>query len=355
MKKICFITPSLHQGGLENAVTVLVNELAKRGHQLTVLCAYNQEVFYKLENSVSVIEPNYHRNDFPKWYYYLKTKSFFKNHIRKLKPDVVISYGDYLNFISIAATNELNIPVFISDRASPGLQFPFLINQFRRFYYPKAKGIIAQTERARRQKEKMLKGYTNIKVVPNVLRKIEDHPEIEKQNIILGVARHYEVKGIDRLINAFSMIQENDWKLVIAGSFGPETPGLKQMVKNLNLEGRVEFLGAVKDIDMVYSRSKIFVLPSRSEGYPNALIEAMSHGLPCISFDINAGPADIIDDGINGLLVEDNNIPELARQMAYLIQNQDERDNLGNNARKIRERLTQKNIVDKIYDFVFPL
>lgn len=125
MKNICFITPSLHQGGLENAVTVLVNELAGRGHQLTILCAYKQEIFYPLQESVKVIEPPYQRSDYKKWRYYIKTLSFFKQSIKTIKPDVVISYGDYLNFISVASAHSLRVPVYISDRASPGLQFPF--------------------------------------------------------------------------------------------------------------------------------------------------------------------------------------------------------------------------------------
>lgn len=355
MKNICFITPSLHQGGLENAVTVLVNELARRGHHLTVLCAYKQEIFYTLEASVKVLEPSYHRSDYKKWYYYLKTLSFFKGCIKKIKPDVVISYGDYLNFISIASAQALNVPVYISDRASPGLQFPFPVNQLRKFYYPKAKGILAQTERARQQKEKMLNGHGNIRVIPNVLREIKAYPEIRKENIILCVARHYEVKGIDRLIEAFNLIGRTDWKIIVAGSFGPETPKLRDRIRSLHLDDRIELTGSVKDIDRLYARAKIFVLPSRSEGYPNALIEAMAHGLPCISFDINAGPADIIEHNVNGILVEDGNIDQMAQEIVKLMDDAGERKKLGNRAKEIKSRLTQKNIVDKIYDFVFPL
>lgn len=97
---------------------------------------------------------------------------------------------------------------------------------------------------------------------------------------------------------------------------------------------------------------RVFVLPSRNEGFPNALIEAMATGLACISFDCSAGPSEIITDGEDGILVEEGNVSELARQMQRLIDNEKEIARLGNNALAIRDRLSLEKIGKKFMKFI---
>ena len=143
-----------------------------------------------------------------------------------------------------------------------------------------------------------------------------------------------------------------NWKLEIAGSEGPETNDLKKLAKNLNILDRVIFLGARKDIDTIYSHSGIFVLPSRSEGLPNALIEAMAHGLSCIAFDINAGPSDVIEHEVDGILVPDGDIEEMTKQLERLMKNELKRKELGAKATAIRERLSLERITDEFLTFV---
>jgi glycosyltransferase involved in cell wall biosynthesis len=352
MKKICFICPSLTQGGLENAVMVIANEMADLGYEVSIICVYNNPVFYTLRKSIEIVLPAYNRKKYSTITYYYKSAIYIRKHLKSIKPDVIISYGDYINFISILAIRFLNIPTFISDRSSPNKHFPFLINLLRKVTYGKSDGIIAQTDRARDQKKKMLPGYKNIKVIPNPLRPIIKHPDIIKENIILGVGRHYHVKGLDRLIKAIAEVELNDWKLVIAGSLGPETEELKLLVKNLNLGEKVEFLGAIKEIDKVFSKSKIFVLPSRSEGFPNALIEAMAHGLPSVAFDIVSGPAEIIKDKVNGILIDDNDIDSMSQAINEFISNEKLRDSISKEALKINEELSVSIVTKKYLDFI---
>ncbi len=353
MKRICFISPSLSQGGLENAVMVIANEMASRGHEVSIICVYNNPIFYELDKSINIILPLYDRKEYSTLSYYWKSALYIRKQVKSVNPDVVVSYGDYINFISVIATRNLKIPLFVSDRSSPDLNFPFFVKLMRKYWYPFADGILAQTERAKQQKQAMMgPKYSNIEIIPNALRTVNPYPEIEKENIILGVGRHYHVKGLDRLIKAFATSATNHWKLMIAGNYGPETENLKTLVQNLEIEDRVEFLGPVKEIDKVFSKAKIFVLPSRSEGFPNALIEAMAHGLPCISYDISAGPSDIIDNFENGILVEEGNIPELSRQMDFLIANPEKRERFSENAIKINEKLSVQKIGDTFYDFI---
>ena len=352
MKNICFVCPSLHQGGLENAVTVMSNEMARRGHLVSVICVYDNPIFYQLDERIKIISPTYKRKDFSTVVYYLKSIFYLRNEIKKIKPDVIISYGDFLNPISLLATRNLKIPVFISDRSSPSKKFPFIIQKMRKYIYPLATGIIAQTATAKRQKQVMLKGYTNIQIIPNPIRPINNYPDCIKENIVLGVARHYHVKGLDRLIEAFAKTNHSDWKLVVAGNKGPHTEELYQLVEKYKLKENVQFLGAVKEIDKVFSTAKIFVLPSRSEGFPNALIESMANGVASISFDINAGPSDIIKNEYNGFLVENGNIEALANKIQLLMDNEIIRKKIALNALDLKEQLKVEKIGDLFYNFI---
>lgn len=352
MTKICFISPSLSQGGLENAVVVVANEFADLGYEVSIICIYNNPIFYKLRNSVNIISPIYSRKQYLSMFYYLKSIVFVRNEVSKIKPNVIISYGDYINFISIIATRFLRIPVFISDRSSPNKKFPFAVDFLRRRTYGQSDGIIAQTERAKIQKIKMLSGYKNIEVIPNPLRKIVNYADIEKENIILAVGRHYDVKGLDRLLRAYAQVKTSNWKIVIAGSAGPQTEDLKTLAAELNLSNDVEFLGAVKEIDKIFAKSKIYVLPSRSEGFPNALIEAMAHGLPCVAFDVVAGPAEIINNGINGILIPDGDITAMAHAIKLLMENKDLRNSVGKEALRVNEELSVTTITRKFLEFL---
>jgi GalNAc-alpha-(1->4)-GalNAc-alpha-(1->3)-diNAcBac-PP-undecaprenol alpha-1,4-N-acetyl-D-galactosaminyltransferase len=123
---------------------------------------------------------------------------------------------------------------------------------------------------------------------------------------------------------------------MLAGG-GKHENEINQKIIEYGFTEEVVLLGKVSDIDQLLLKSKIFVLSSYQEGYPNALCEAMSAGLACISFDIVAGPRDIIIDNENGFLIPDNDIQALTEKIQYLIDNVAIRERLGSNARKISE------------------
>ena len=101
------------------------------------------------------------------------------------------------------------------------------------------------------------------------------------------------------------MYKRQDWDLVILGN-GEERDNLNHMTRNFGITDRVHFPGSVGNISEWYERADLFVLSSIVEGFPNVLLEALTYGLPCISFDCNTGPRDIIQDGFNGILVDPN-------------------------------------------------
>lgn len=353
MSKICFLTPSLAQGGVENSISVMANEMTRKGNQVEIICFYNHQVFYNIDDKIVVHSPTFLREKYSTLIYYTKILLFIRKKIKSMKPEIVVSYGDYINFISILACLGLKIPVYISDRSSPTRKFPPLVNFLRRVLYPMAKGIIVQTEHALKQKRDFLgKRYQNFEIIPNAIRPMTHQVFEKKENIILSVARHDPVKRLDILIDVFSKLPVTDWKLIIAGNYAQHTDILLEQVRKLNIEDRIEFLGPVKDIERIYQKSKIFVLTSKSEGFPNALIEAMSHGLACLSFDIIAGPSDVIINMENGILIPDNDTETLKNKIIFLIENESERLRISKEAMKIAEKLSIEKIGRKFYHFI---
>lgn len=158
---------------------------------------------------------------------------------------------------------------------------------------------------------------------------------------ILGLGRLSEEKGFHTLIEAFARIagQFPAWHLTIFGE-GPERSRLERLIEDRGLTARVHLPGWTTDAAAVLSQADLFVLPSRYEGFPNALLEAMAAGLPCISFDCDSGPREIIRHAMDGMLVPPGNRDELARTLAQLMEDRNLRDRLGTEARQVRERFS---------------
>lgn len=192
------------------------------------------------------------------------------------------------------------------------------------------------------------KGYDNIEVIHNVLtnypEKITDIADRPKR--IIAVGRLHAQKGFDLLIQSWQLIaaRHPDWQLVVYGH-GGDLQKLQQQLEKAGLTSSMTFAGATDNIYKEYQNSAFYVMSSRYEGWGLVLVEAMSCGLPCVSFDCPYGPSDIIRDGEDGLLVENGNIQQLAEKMELLINNKELRERLGVRARLNAARFTSDNIM----------
>ena len=158
-------------------------------------------------------------------------------------------------------------------------------------------------------------------------------------------------KGQKYLIESFSKINHLDWTLVILGD-GPLRNELESQIELLNLKERVILLGTVNNVDEWLARASIFAFSSISEGFPNSLSEAMSAGLPCVSFDCDAGPRDLIIDGLNGFLVPLKDVFEFSKKINQLILNPDLRLSIGQEASSIGTRLDSTKIAHEYLRFL---
>jgi glycosyltransferase involved in cell wall biosynthesis len=163
---------------------------------------------------------------------------------------------------------------------------------------------------------------------------------------ILCVGRLHEQKGFDLLIDAFAMIAHQcpEWKIDIFGE-GSDKEFLEVKIRNVNLDSRIVINRPTDNIYNEYQHSEFFVLSSRYEGFALVMAEAMSCGIPCVAFKCKYGPEEVIDDGDNGVLVENGNVEELAQKILWMINHVEERLRMGENARVVMRQYELNSIM----------
>jgi glycosyltransferase involved in cell wall biosynthesis len=245
----------------------------------------------------------------------------------------------------------LKINVFVSERDSPTEIIPKLTEILRNVTYRFAKGIITQTNASKNFLLKEI-GNVNVVVIPNPIRPIKIDETIKREKIILNVGRLVEKKGQKYLIEAFSKIDSKGWKLIFLGD-GPLKSDLIKLAINNNIINKVIFMGTSKEVDLWLNKSSIFAFPSILEGFPNALAEAMSAGLPCVSFNCETGPSELISNEVNGFLIEVGDVNTLAEKLELLMNNPDIRNIISKNALQVGDMLNSNKISKYYLDFCF--
>lgn len=353
-KHICIISPSLKMGGIERALVVLANDFAARGLKVSFVSCLAGERFYQLNERVDLVEPVFRRSGsrLNKLVFYPRMLGFIRKTVKKINPDVVLAFGDWFSPLVLLALYGTKYPVFISDRTSPDYKFRFPIPFLKKWLYPKSAGFIAQTKRAADYKQQQFGNKLNIRVIPNAIREVKSFPEVQREKIILYVGRLAWEKGPERLIRAFATLENRQgWKLMMAGS-GPLLKPMQELAKQLGLETEIIFPGKVEEVDQLYAKASIYVLPSVLEGFPNSLCEAMAAGLPVVCFD-SIPWEEIIQPGIDGLVIKNHDNEMLSLQLQYLLNSKKERIRLGKNAKLSSERFKTINISRDFLSFIF--
>ena len=161
-------------------------------------------------------------------------------------------------------------------------------------------------------------------------------------------------KNFNQLIDIYSHINFQDWRLIIVGGNDePDTYNeLQKLIKDYSMEGKIQLVGVQKDVNSFYRRSKIFAFTSSSEGFPNVLGEAMAHKLPVVAYDCIAGPADLINEK-NGFLIPLNDKEKFKESLLYLMNNDSEREKMGDEAfLTIKQEFTTELISKKYFNFI---
>jgi glycosyltransferase involved in cell wall biosynthesis len=302
--------------------------------------------FYVLNENIKVYYTNFKYKN--KLFITVKLLFFLRNTIQLINPYSILSFGEMYNSFVLLSCIGTKHRIFVSDRSKPNKDWGIFHNLLRKFIYKKATGIIAQTSFA---KDFIFKetNNNNITIINNPIKAISYFSEIEvpRENIILCVGRLIKSKRVDLLIEIFSQIDNDFWILKIVGD-GNEREYLENKVKEMNLIDKIFFEGTQRSIDNYYLTSSIFAFTSNSEGFPNAIGEAMSAGLPIICFDCIAGPKDLVENGVNGFLIENDDINDFKNKLSLLMSNYELR-NLFGNASKILSEKFNKELICKKY------
>ena len=352
--KILFIAPGMRFGGAERVMSIIANELVNRGEKvLFFLTGTPAESSYKLCNDIKIISN-----------YELAQKEIFVHfvHIREIRkqclswrPDMVICFYNDLCALAAIATFGLSITLIYSERNDPQNVNKRMIDKiYRKIVEYFANKFVFQSEGAKKYYPKSVQRRSCVIMNPMDTAKFPKHDFSCEEKIIVSVGRLEDQKNQMLLLESFSMIKDKypDYKLFIYGE-GSLRNLLEDYINKNGLEGRVFLPGVKHEIQEYIKKASLFVLSSKYEGIPNALIEAMAIGLPCVSTDFSPGGArELIKHEYSGLIVPNYDPIKLAKAMERMILDRDIAKKCGDNAYLIRKKVDLHTIVDEWQDFL---
>lgn len=354
--KLLFYIHGLSGGGAERVMATLMNRFVEQNHKVRVVYTESlEQPVYQLD---SRIEQVYMQMEFPMKSSSIPVKIFrriwkypaIRKQAKIFKPDFVISFLKAQNNDVLTALLGTRIPVIIGDHTNVDRKYPWQTSFLSKVLYPNASGIMMLTLRDyNRWKNK----YRHVYYVPNPCDIKQKHIGAARKKIVLGVGRvnQWEIKGFDSLIKAWDLIQDKhpDWKCQIAGVYSDKS--LSNIRKEVGDKAyrNIEFIGFRSDIHDYMESCEVFCLSSRIEGMPMVLLEALSLGCACVAFDCVTGPAEMIEDGITGLLVKNQDVNELAIKLEQIITEDKLRNAFHKNAPMSVERFSTENVLNMWY------
>jgi glycosyltransferase involved in cell wall biosynthesis len=352
MMRVLFAVSSLSAGGAERVIAELANAFVAAGDEVGVLTlSHPGSAHYALDPRVTRIALDVIWNSINPWESVrsnLRRSHMIRRAVKGFRPDCVVSFIEQTNVRVLAALLGTGIPVIVSERTDPrrhavGRAWALA----RRLFYPTARRLVVQTP-AVADWAKEVVGAHKVRVIPNFVRDLPAAPDsaTRRADEILAAGRLGPEKGFDVLLRAFAQsgLAAQGLRLVILGE-GSERPALADLAQDLGVAASVEMPGVVPDPERWMARCAFYVLPSRYEGFPNALLEAMAMGCAVIAADCDSGPRELVRHGENGLLVPVADVAALTQAMRDLASDPALRARLGHAAQAVRARYDKATIV----------
>ena len=352
--RITLVIFALVAGGAERVMAAMANYWAEKGWTVNLLTLDSGKVppFYPLHPAVC------HRSLALAGISTSPVQGLLNNfqRIRKLRaairatgPDAVISLMSETNVLTLLATAGLGVPVLVQEQNDPSQQgLSRTWDTLRHRTYPRATHVVLLTARSLgyfsprvQQRARIIPNPAMVKMPPRLANPGHDHGRT-----MIAMGRLVPQKGFDLLLQAFARIADRhpDWSIEILGD-GPLRGELEALTEALGLRARVRLPGITQEPHGKLRRADLFVMSSRHEGFPLSLCEAMACGLPAISFDCPTGPAEIIRDGIDGVLVPPENVGALSEAMDRLMSDAPRREALAARAPEVLARFGLEKIM----------
>lgn len=362
MKIVYCLHATFNSGGMERIVIDKVNYLAEKGYEVYIITTEQQgrTSFYAISPKAQRIDLsiNYSSDNGCLWkkvlfYHFrrLRHRILLTSILKKIQPDITIStFGNEVTFLhKIKYGGKKILEIHFSK------QFRLQLNR---------KGIWRYIDLYRTYSdEKLVRKYDafvvltkedrqhwgnshNITVIPNFIKVIPEQRSEVVQKRVLAVGRLSYQKGFDRLINIWEVIyrKHKEWSLDIYGS-GEERGNLLNLIEQKGLSKTITIHNSVSDLSQIYVQSSIYVLTSRYEGFPMVLLEAMSFGLPIVSYQCQCGPADLISNGCDGFLIEENDVDTFIEKLSLLMDDFNVRRMISNNTMRKINKFRQEFIM----------
>ena len=347
--KIDFFISSLSGGGAEKVLTVLAKEFAKSGGRVGVVSLEKRPQFYHVDSSVRLTK--FDNNSkcgvsalFADFFDLLK-------YVKHSKADLNISFLSRCNLLLLIISIFAGCKVVVCDRNNPLKEHSRRVFWLSCQLYRRATVIVVQTEKIRsfypaylRSKIVVIENPIDEKALTNQVK----GKEVIQQNVIITMGRLEPQKDFFTLIDAFSKIADKypDWKVWIFGK-GDMADEIQHCIDVRGLNDRVLLRGRTDTPYLEMRRSKIFVLSSHYEGFPNVLCEGMFAGLACVSSDCVSGPSELIESGKNGYLFPIGDANQLAVELDRLCASEQLRREFGNKGKQTVKRLSVASIFEK--------
>lgn len=352
---IVFLVANLACGGVERTVSYLSKYFAEQGQNTSIICISNEQ-FYDIDEKVNLIKLNIASGcsgSIDRYKKIVQRLVKINKAISKTKPDCVVCLdAEMLRFIRLQYKFG-KFKLITSERTNP-LMNSEKQREAKCDAYRNSDGIVFQTERAKQcfPPDIAQKGV----VIPNAVGN-----ELvfgvgkckERRKAITAAGRLTEQKDYPTLLKAFSLFHADhpDYVLEIYGG-GEDKEALCEMSSNMGLDECVLFKGTTKDAVLHVASSSCYVMSSIYEGMPNALMEALAVGVPCVSTDCPFGPAELIRDGENGLLVPVGDDKALANAISKMIDDKEFAEKCAEKAKNILNEQSIESISQKYLDYI---
>ena len=341
--RVTLVTSSMNSGGSERAMATTANAWAARGWPVEIVTLADQPSFYPLDprvthrrlglrsasgNPARAVAANARR--------LIRLRSA----IRASRPDVVISFLNTVSVQTLLATRGLGVPVIVKEMSDPTIEAVAPAwRRLRLATYPMAARVIVLSEVARDYFPPAIRRNVDIIPLPVSVEPASAVVRRGERRRLICMARFTEEKGVDILLDAFAQLAPDlpDWELVVLGD-GPLRSELEAQRSRLGLDERVRLPGRTQAPHDRLREADLYVLPSRREGFPLALAEAMACGLPAVAFDLPSGPKSLIRDGVDGLLVRNGDTGALVEGLGSVMRDDAMRARMAARAPEVLDR-----------------